>query len=322
MRIVMAEAKVGDDVYGEDPTVNALQDYAAALLGKDAALFVPSGTMANLIAFMAQARPGDTVILSEESHPYHYEAANFARVAGLMAMPVPDRFGKLTPEAIAQRIVQYDDPHFWHTTLVAIENTTNRGGGACYTPEEVAAIGSVVHAAGMKLHCDGARLFNAAVAQGVDVRTLAEPCDTVCFCLSKGLGAPLGSLVCGSRHFVREALRLRKLLGGGLRQAGIVAAAGLHALEHHVQDLALDHARARRCREALESAGFTFALPSPTNILYLKQAEPYTATGLLAGEGVCVLPHDPDCIRLVFHRDITDDDADQTINAIIRLLKP
>lgn len=322
MRDAMATAEVGDDVYGEDPTVNALQDRAAALTGKEAALFVPSGTMANLIAFLAQTRPGDTVILSEESHPFHYEAANMARVGGLLASAEPGLLGKLSPEAIRRRVVQIDDPHFSHTTLVSIENTTNRGGGAVYTPDEVREVATLAHGLGIKLHCDGARLFNSAVAQGVPVLELAAPCDSVCFCLSKGLGAPAGSLLCGSRMLIREALRLRKMLGGGMRQVGVLAAAGLHALAHQVQDLARDHTHARQCREALEAEGHEFLLPSPTNILYLRQAEPYLAAGLLAGEGVCVLPHDPDSIRIVFHRDISDDDTARCIDILRRLLQP
>jgi len=322
MRDAMASASVGDDVYGEDPSVNALQERAASLTGKEGALFVPSGTMANLIAFLAQTRPGDTVILSEESHPFHYEAANMARVGGLLASAEPDVLGKLTPDAVRRRIVQIDDPHFSYTTLVAIENTTNRGGGAVYSPSEVSAISEVAHAAGMKLHCDGARLFNAAVAQGVTVASLVQSCDSVCFCLSKGLGAPGGSLLCGSRALMREALRLRKMLGGGMRQVGVLAAAGLYALDNHVFDLARDHERARRCREELEAAGFSFVLPSPTNILYLQQEQPMLSAGLLAGEGVCVLPHDDNAIRLVFHRDISDADTDQVIATIKSHLSP
>lgn len=322
MRQAMASAEVGDDVYGEDPTVNRLQERAAELTGMEAALFVPSGTMANLIAFMAQTRPGDTVMLAEESHPFHYEAANLARVGGLLASTIADRLGKITPEQVRRKSVQIDDPHFSMTTLVSIENTTNRGGGACYTPEEVHALAETAHAAGMRLHCDGARLFNAAVALGVPARELAEPCDSVCFCLSKGLGAPSGSLLCGSRPMIRDALRLRKMLGGGMRQAGVLAAAGLYALENQLPDLARDHAHAAAFRCALEEDGFQFLLPSPTNILYLRQTEPYAATGMLAEAGVFVLPHEHDSIRLVFHRDISESDTSTAIEIARRLLQP
>ncbi len=322
MREAIAAAEVGDDVYGEDPTVLRLQQRAAELTGQDDALFVPSGTMANLIAFLAQTRPGDTIILGEESHPFHYEAANLARVGGLLASTVPDPLCKITPEQLTAKFVQIDDPHFSPTTLATIENTTNRGGGACYSVEEVKALARVTHDAGLRLHCDGARIFNAAVALGVEVRELSAPCDSVCFCLSKGLGAPAGSLLCGNRGMLREALRLRKMLGGGMRQIGMLAAAGLYALDHHVGDLAHDHARARHVRSGLEEAGFEFALPSPTNILYLRQADPYRATGLLAEKGIFVLPHEVDRIRLVFHRDISDADTEQTIDVAKKVLTP
>lgn len=322
MREAIAQAVVGDDVYGEDPTVLHLQQRAAEMTGHEDALFVPSGTMANLIAFMAQTRPGDTIVLAEESHPFHYEAANLARVGGLLASTVPDRFGKVSPAQLRARIVQIDDPHFSPTTLATIENTTNRGGGAYYTAEEVEALAEVTRDAGMRLHCDGARVFNAAVAQGIEVRELTAACDSVCFCLSKGLGAPAGSLLCGKRSMIREALRLRKMLGGGMRQVGILAAAGLYALENHVPDLALDHARTRHFRESLESKGFQFVLDSPTNILYLKVAEAFAATGLLAEQGVFVLPHEAESIRLVFHRDISDADTEQAIAIATKVLVP
>ncbi|MBI3118026.1 MAG: low-specificity L-threonine aldolase [Candidatus Hydrogenedentes bacterium] len=313
MREAMAAAEVGDDVFQEDPTVNALQDHAAKLLGKEAALFVPSGTMANLCAFLAQTRPGETIILSEGAHPYHYEAANVAVVGGLLTCPIPDALCKLTPDQIADKIVQIDDPHFSHTTIVAIENTTNRGGGACYTTEEVAAIGGLCRERGLRLHCDGARLFNAAVATGGSAEEYARSCDSICFCLSKGLGAPVGSLLLGTRETIYRAHRFRKLLGGGMRQAGVLAAAGLYALEHHIDDLREDHWRARQFREAMEAEGLQFPLPSPTNILYIDLEDAYGWVGALADEGVLVLPMEATRIRVVFHRDITDDDLARAI---------
>lgn len=306
MRAAMAAAEVGDDVYGEDPTVNALQDYAAALLGKEAALFVPSGTMANLIAMLCLTRPGDSVILSEESHPYHYEGANLARLAGLLALPVPDPVGKITPEQVRARICQIDDPHFSHTTLLSLENTVNRGGGACYTLEEFAATTAVAREQGLHVHCDGARLFNACTALQVSPSAFAAHCDTLCFCLSKGLGAPVGSVLVASQALIAQALRFRKQLGGGMRQAGVLAAAGLHALQHHLPDLAEDHRRTRTLREALTAAGYTIPLPSPTNILYIHAPEPFALVGALAAEGVFTLPHGQDSIRAVLHRDIGD----------------
>lgn len=315
MRAVMADAEVGDDVYGEDPTVNALQEHAAELLGKEAALFVPSGTMANLIAMLCLTRPGDSIILSEESHPFHYEGGNLARTAGLLAVPVPDPLGKMTPEQVAARACQIDDPHFSHTTLLAIENTVNRGGGACYTVGEIAALAETARAHGMRVHCDGARLFNAATALGVPVSALAAPCDTVCFCLSKGLGAPAGSLLAGTRSVVSQALRHRKHLGGGMRQAGVLAAAGLHALRLHVADLAEDHRRTAALRLALGEVGYSFPIPSPTNILYIHAESPLALVAALVERGVLTLPHGEHAIRVVLHRDISDADLERAIDA-------
>lgn len=306
MRAAMAAAEVGDDVFGEDPTVQALEERAAALLGKAAALFLPSGTMANLTALLSQTRPGDSIILSEGAHPFHYEGGNIALVGGLLPRLVARADGKLTPDGIAAQVVQTDDAHFSNTTLVALENTTNRGGGAFYTPEEVAAIGTFCKANALRLHCDGARLFNAATAAACSVADLAGPCDTVCFCLSKGLGCPAGSLLAGDRATIARAHRYRKLLGGGMRQVGILAAAGLYALEHHVAGLADDHRRAQSFREGLSDTGVQFPLPSPSNIVYLETPEAYRLAGALAQEGIAVLPVSPTRIRVVFHRDVDD----------------
>ncbi len=306
MRKAMAEAEVGDDVYGEDPTVNRLEGFCAELLGKEAALFLPTGTMANLVAFLSQTRPGDTVIMSEAAHPFHYENANLAMVAGLLTRTISDDLGKFTAEQAAAQVVREDDPHLSPTTLVAVENTTNRGGGACWEYYELESIAGLCRQHRMRLHCDGARIFNACVATNIEVRHYARCCDTLCFCLSKGLGAPAGSILAGDRETLHKALRFRKMLGGGMRQAGILAAAGLYALEHHLPDLKEDHRRARAFRRALEAEGVNFCLPSPTNILYLKAADPAAATAVLKQHGVLVLPHGDDRIRVVFHRDIDD----------------
>lgn len=320
MRAAMAEAEVGDDVFGDDPTVKRLEAYAAQLLGKEAALFFPSGTMANLAALMSQTRAGDTVILSEEAHALNYEGGNFARYGGLLARPLPGALGKFMPTDVDRILVQRDDPHCSPMTLVAIENTVNRGGGACYSVEEVAALGAYCREKGLRLHCDGARIFNAAVAMGVDVGDLAGPCDSVCFCLSKGLGAPIGSLLASDGATIHEARRCRKQLGGGMRQSGIVAAAGLHALEHHVADLAEDHRRAREYRHALEGVGVKFSLPSPTNIVIFESRDPQGDTEALAARGVWVVPFGPGRIRAVFHRDISDSDLEVAIRHSLAVL--
>jgi threonine aldolase len=320
MRQAMAEAEVGDDVYGEDPTVNRLQEKAAELMGKEAALFTASGTMANLLAFLSQTRPGDTVILAEEAHPFHYESGNLAMIGGLMTRTIPDPLGKITPEQIAERINLVDDAHFSHTTLAAIENTVNRGGGVYYSYEEAEAIGALCHQRGLRLHCDGARIFNASAASNLEPRYLVQHCDTVCFCLSKGLGAPVGSLLCGNRDTLHRAHRFRKMLGGGMRQAGILAAAGLYALEHHVDDLREDHRRAREFRRALEAAGARFPLPSPTNIVFVAAPEARAAAAKLAELGVRVNANDRGYLRAVFHRDITDADLEQAVEAFKKVL--
>jgi len=320
MREVMAKAETGDDVYGEDPSIFALQEKAAALMGMERALFVPSGTMANLIAYLCQTRPGDSIILHQDAHPYHYEGANFAMVAGLMAIPVAGDYGIIAPDTFAESICQIADPHFSHTTLLSLENTTNRGGGACYTVDAFAALSRIAREHQIAVHCDGARIFNAAIAEGVTPAAYATHCDSLSFCLSKGLGAPVGSLLCGSARLIQRALRYRKMLGGGMRQAGIVAAAGLYALEHYLGDLAQDHRRAAQFRDALESRGIHFTLPSPTNILYMETDDPLATTVALAGHGVLVLPHEPRQIRAVFHRDISDDDLAQIIDVFEAVL--
>lgn len=316
MRAAMAAAPVGDDVFGEDPSVNELQRRAAELMGKEAALFVPSGTMANLLAFLSQTRPGDSVILSAESHPFNFESANIAMVGGLLPRPIPDPLGKMTAEQVRAHTIQTDDPHYASTTLVAIENTTNRGGGACYTVEETADIGRLCQERGLKLHCDGARIFNAALACGTDVSEYARWCDTMSFCLSKGLGAPVGSLLAGNAETIKRARRFRKMLGGGMRQAGILAAAGLYALDHHVADLREDHRRVQEFRAALEPLGAMFPMPSPTNIVYIEvEHGAESLRDRLAAHRVRVMATGPRRIRAVFHRDVDDSGLDAAIAA-------
>ena len=320
MRQAMAEAEVGDDVYGEDPAVNRLQDYAAELLGKESALFLPTGTMANLVAFLAQTHPGETVILSEESHPFHYERANLAVVGGLMLHTIPDALGKFTASDVSKRLVLEDDPHLSRTTLVSIENTTNRGGGACWEFHDVEAIAGLCHNKGLRLHCDGARLFNACIVTNVEAQYYARCCDTITFCLSKGLGAPAGSILASDHATIKRVRDYRKMLGGGMRQAGVLAAAGLYALENHLDDLAEDHRRTQAFRRALQAEGMRFPLPSPTNILYIEVQHSENATAALAAQGVLVLPHGDKRIRVVFHRDIDDEAMGRALEAFKQTL--
>src|SRR5512135_918976 len=251
MRVAMATAQVGDDVYGEDPTVNRLQERAAEIIGKEAALFVPSGTMGNQIAIRLHTRPGQEVITESASHVYNYELAAMSALSGVMARPVAAADGILSwPQieaAIRARIY-----YVAQTGLIVIENTHNMAGGTVYTPDQTAAICGHAHAAGLPVHLDGARIFNAAAALGVDAAVLSRPCDSVMFCLSKGLGAPVGSMLAGSKEFIERARSVRKLFGGGMRQVGVLAAAGLIALEKMPKRLGEDHDNAALLARLLE----------------------------------------------------------------------
>jgi threonine aldolase len=271
MRTAMYNAEVGDDVYGEDPTINRLQEMAAELTGKEAALFVASGTMGNVVAVLSQAGRGQSVIVGDESHIYHYEAGAISTLGGLPMYVVPTYpDGMLDLEKLRQGIADESDEHVAPTSVVCIENTHNRCGGKVLSVEQVTAVADVAHSRGVALHMDGARIFNAAVALGVPVSVLAFPVDSLSFCLSKGLSAPVGSLLVGSRSFIQRARRVRKLLGGGMRQAGILAAAGIVALEEMVERLAEDHEHCKQLARGL--ADFPQVQIDPeqvvTNIVY------------------------------------------------------
>ncbi|MBU2548519.1 MAG: low-specificity L-threonine aldolase [Proteobacteria bacterium] len=325
MREAMFKAPVGDDVFGEDPSVNALQDMAADILGREAALFVPSGTMANQIAIKVQTRPGDEVIVEAHAHPFNSESGAGAVISGVQFQTIPGRRGLLDPDRIRPAL-RPDDPHFPPSRLVCIENTHNRGGGSVYPLDCVASIRDVCQTAGLALHMDGARLFNACEASGVEPRRYAELCDTVSFCLSKGLGAPVGSLLVGDRDLIHEARRWRKLLGGGMRQAGILAAAGLYALEHHVERLAEDHRNAKTLATGLASLeGLAIDLNEvETNIVIFQVVRPdmdaYSLFERLWREGVLVLPFGPDRVRAVTHLDVSPADIEQALAVFARVL--
>jgi threonine aldolase len=252
MREAMARADVGDDVYGEDPTVNQLQERVAALLGKEATLYVPSGTMANQIALSVHTRPGDEVLVSHGTHCMVFESGAAGALSGVQFDVLGDRSGRghYTAQQVADHISP-DNHHFAPTTLVVVENTHNRGGGSIFPQRQILEIAEVVKKRGLAFHLDGARIWNAHVATGMGLKELCAPFDTVSVCLSKGLGAPVGSLIAGSKALVHRAHRRRKMFGGGMRQAGILAAAGLYALEHNIARLAEDHANARRFAEPL-----------------------------------------------------------------------
>ena len=324
MREAMARADVGDDVWGEDPTIQRLEGMAAERLGKEAGLFVTSGTQGNLVCVVAHTRSGQEVVLDLDSHIYNYEVAGAATVGHVQMRPAGTERGFLTPEQVREAI-RPANIHLPQTGLVCVENTHNRHGGTCCTPEQIAAVAAAAHEAGVPVHLDGARLFNAAVALGRPAADFARPVDSVTFCLSKGLGAPVGSVICGSTEFIARARRVRKMLGGGMRQAGIIAAAGIVALERMVERLAEDHANARRLAEGLAKLpGLAVDLSSvQTNIVILRVARGPTATDDLvrgcAARKVKVHAMGPAAIRCVTHKDVDGDDIARALEAFREL---
>jgi threonine aldolase len=324
MREAMARAEVGDDVYGEDPSVNALQDRVAALLGKEAALFVPSGTMANQVALGVLTRPGDEIVCDAGAHCISFEAGALAALWGVQARTVAAERGLLDPSSVEAMIRPANDV-YPRTRVVEIENTHNRGGGAVYPEERVRAIAEVARRRGLHLYMDGARLWHACAATGLAPAAYAGHATLVSVCLSKGLGAPAGSVVCGPRDLVAEARRLRKRLGGGMRQAGILAAAGLHALDHHVARLPEDHEHARRLAGGLAALpGVSLLFPVETNLVFAAFAGRSAAdlSQRLAREGVLSNPEGsrPDVLRFVTHLDVSRADVDEALRRVARAL--
>jgi len=319
MREAMARAEVGDDVFGEDPTVLQLESAAAALLGCEAAVFVPSGTMANQICIHVHCRPGDELICEERSHVYQFEGGSMARLSGTQARLLAAESGFPEPEQLGAA-VRRDDPHHPRSRLLVIENTHNMAGGRVLAPRAHAALVAEAKRLGLRVHVDGARLCNAAVAAGCAPSELVRGADSVAMCLSKGLGAPIGSVVAGTRQFVAEARRVRKAFGGGMRQAGVVAAAGLMALHEGPGLLAVDHARARRMAAAFAALpGLRVDLAAvETNILMvdLTAADPSALVSFLTARDVRALAVGPRRIRFVTHRDLTEADVDRCIAAV------
>jgi threonine aldolase len=319
MRAAMAAAEVGDDVYGEDPTVRALEERTAALLGKEAALFVPSGTMGNQIGLLLHTRPGDEVIVGEGSHCAFFESGAGAAWAGVQFASA-GRGGLFTLEEMLE-VIKPRHFHFPRTSLVVLENTHNRGGGRVFPQSEALRIAAAARANGLALHLDGARLWNASVATGVDVAVLAEPFDTVSVCFSKGLGAPVGSALAGSRAHVDAARRFRKMLGGGMRQAGILAAGALYALEHHRQRLLDDHRAAAALAAALAGTPGLSPCEVETNIvmLNLKTGEAAAVAQAAARQGVLLNATGKRQLRAVTHLDVTESQV-QTAAEVLRAL--
>jgi len=323
----MGRADVGDDVYGEDPTVNRLQEMAAGLVGKEAGLFVASGTMGNLAAILAHCGRGDEVIVGDKAHTYLFEAGGVSALGGVHSCQLPNQpDGTLALEAI-QSAIRPDDAHCPVSRLICLENTHNRCGGAPLSPEYTRSVGQLARQNGLLLHLDGARLFNAAVVQGVSARELAAPADSVTFCLSKALCAPVGSVLCGSRDFIHRAHRIRKQLGGGMRQAGVLAAAGIVALETMIDRLAEDHERARRLARGLATLpGMLLDPGSPHSNMVFCELSPDVP--LDAGEvaaqleklGVRVGAVSARRFRLVTHYWIDDAGVEQAIQAFAGVL--
>ncbi|QEH36900.1 L-allo-threonine aldolase [Aquisphaera giovannonii] len=326
MKRAMLEAPVGDDVYGDDPSVNALEARTAELLGKEAALFVPSGTMANQIAVAVHTRPGDELLCAETSHVYVWEAGGVARHSGVTARTFPGDLGLLRLEEIEDAI-RPDDIHYTRTRLVWLENTHNRGGGRVQTMESVAAIRHWARENQLAMHLDGARLMNAVVATGTSAADWARHFDTVSICFSKGLGAPVGSALAGSADTIKRARAVRKLLGGGMRQAGFIAAGAHHALDHHVERLADDHAHARILADAFSATeGFSLESgPVETNLVWVT-VDPSLGTAAevvayLKTHGIRLSALGGQVVRACTHLDVSREDAEYAAK-VIRQIEP
>jgi threonine aldolase len=319
MRKAMASAEVGDDVYGEDPTVNRLQEVAAELTGKEAALFVTSGTMGNQAAIAATTRPGDAVLVGENAHILLYESGAGAALWGVQVETLGA--GGFFSGAEVANAIHPVDVHYAPARMLAMENTHNQSGGRVFPLEPLKEAAAVARDHGLAVHLDGARIFNASAASGTPVATWAEPFDSLTFCLSKGLGAPVGSVLCGSSDFITRAHRARKQLGGGMRQAGIIAAAGLHALEHHVERLADDHSNAQRFATGLQDLGFKIDPFPETNIVIFEAEEAEAFEKELVARGVLTLALTKNLMRAVTHMDVSEADIDDALGRIAEAAK-
>ena len=328
MRKAMAEAELGDDVYGEDPTINRLEEMSADRMGKAAAIFVTSGTMGNLASVLAHCQRGDEVILGDQSHTYYYEGGGISALGGVHPFTIPNQpDGTIDLEAI-EAAIRPDDPHFPRTRLIVLENTHNRCGGVAIPLDYTRAVGDLVRKQGLLFHIDGARIFNASVVLGVPAAELAAPADSITFCLSKGLCAPVGSLICGDEPFIGRVRRIRKMLGGGMRQAGVLAAAGIVALETMVDRLAEDHRRAKQLAVGLREVPGVEVVQDPpaTNMVYiqLKTDASLDAPGLaqaLAPLNIKVSARGPRSMRLVLHYWVDDKAVEYVIDSFDRVMR-
>jgi threonine aldolase len=328
MRQAMANAEVGDDVFGEDPSVNRLQELAAQILGKEASLFVPSGTMANQVCIKVHTQPGDEIVMERTSHPFNSESGGLAALSGVQVNLLDGQRGVLTAAQIAPVMRTGEDVHHAPTRLIALENTHNRGGGSVYPLEPIQEIHALARQRGVSMHLDGARLLNACIASGLPAPQYTQYFDSCTLCLSKGLGAPVGSVIAGSADFITRARRYRKMFGGSMRQAGVLAAAGIYALEHNVERLAADHQHAKLLAERLSTARGMCLNPQDveTNIVFIR-LDPARARldayGLMQGmrqQGVVATAQNPTTMRLVTHLDVSRAQVEEAGRVICELL--
>ena len=316
----MISAQVGDDVFGEDPTVNELEKYAADLFGKEAALYCSSGTQTNQIAINVHVQPGGEVICHKESHIYKYEGGGIARNSGASARLIDGNRGRISAEEVKNWINPENDVHFPLTQLVSIEDTANRGGGAIYNFQEIQNLRNLCNNLNLPLHLDGARVFNALIENNIDFKTYGSQFDSISICLSKGLGAPVGSLLLGSNAFIQKAHRVRKVLGGGMRQAGIIAAGGLYALRNNVERLKLDHENAKQLEKELNDCTWVESvIPVQTNIVVaiLRDAQKRDViVEKLKSKNILIMPFGPGMLRMVTHLNINQNDIDEVSSAL------
>ena len=316
----MIAAQVGDDVFGEDPTVNELEKYAADLFGKEAALYCSSGTQTNQIAINVHVQPGGEVICHKESHIYKYEGGGIARNSGASVRLIDGNRGRISAEEVKNWINPENDVHFPLTQLVSIEDTANRGGGAIYNFQEIQNLRNLCNNLNLPLHLDGARVFNALIENNIDFKTYGSQFDSISICLSKGLGAPVGSLLLGSNAFIKKAHRVRKVFGGGMRQAGIIAAGGLYALRNNVERLKLDHENAKRLENELNDCTWVESvIPVQTNIVVaiLRDAQKRDIiVEKLKSKNILIMPFGPGMLRMVTHLNINQNDIDEVSAAL------
>ncbi len=325
MRKAMYEAEVGDDVFKEDPTVNALEEYAAGLLGKEAALYVSSGVMGNQICLNYLTNPGDEVICERDSHIFNYESGSPAALSGIQLMPIDGHKGVITPSDIEQFIRPVSAYYMPKTKVIEVENTHNRAGGTIQPVENIAELRKLADQYQLRMHLDGARIWNAHVASGIGLKEWTKYFDTVSCCLSKGLGAPVGSIIAGSKEFIKEAFRIRKAWGGGMRQVGIIAAAGLYALKNNIGRLAEDHARARKLAEFLDgSPDFSVDLSTVQTNIVIFEPKTMTPAQLIEAakkEGVLFSVGKINSLRAIANLDVSGSDMDTAISVLNKISK-